>query len=191
MNTDRRKSEGGFTLVETIVVVGIILIVLGMSAGLFGLFSKDRALQGSASIVRVMFQKVRGLAAKSQRVHFIVVSATGDSIEIWEDTNADGRFSTGDQKAAEEPVQLRGGTFISKFPTDAWSNKYIGFRPGGGSLVFPAGTTDIDAATFETAINSGSPVGDIEIASANATIHAYVDVVGQTGLIRKVHLRAD
>lgn len=102
-----RKREGGFTLVELMVVIVLIGLLAGVvSVGVFGVLKKGR-----------------------------ITAAVGQIKEI-EKAIAMYKMETGrfpdDLNQLMEPVGVHDEGLMSEIPTDPWGNEYI-YDPSGGT----------------------------------------------------------
>ncbi|MBI3097467.1 MAG: prepilin-type N-terminal cleavage/methylation domain-containing protein [Planctomycetes bacterium] len=66
-----RSSSAGFTLLEMLVVVAIIIVVSTMSLAFLSLFSRGQSVKEGARIVQAAFAECRQMAAAKRQVHFI------------------------------------------------------------------------------------------------------------------------
>src|SRR6266567_180569 len=57
-----RPGRRGFTLVEMLVVISIIVLVVGMAVPLFRVMSTDRSVESGQNIVSAMLQRARSRA---------------------------------------------------------------------------------------------------------------------------------
>ncbi len=89
--------QSGFTIIELLVVIGILGVGFGMAAwSITGLLPKWR-LQGAANEVVMRFQQARGLAIKSNDVAVVeLANGTSGYIKIWEDLDSSNTSSGAD-----------------------------------------------------------------------------------------------
>lgn len=66
-----RDAESGFTLIEMLVVISIIIVVSTMSLAFLSLFSRGQSVKEGARIVQAAFGECRQMAAAKRQVHFI------------------------------------------------------------------------------------------------------------------------
>lgn len=61
-----RRRDGGFTLTELLVVIGIIVLMLALAVPLFNVFSGSRSVEGGQNMVSAMLQRARARALAMQ-----------------------------------------------------------------------------------------------------------------------------
>jgi prepilin-type N-terminal cleavage/methylation domain-containing protein len=69
----RRVGDGGFTMIEIMVVIGIVVMLLGLSAPIFMLLARGAGLDGARENIKSGFRRFRQQAITSGRPVFVVV----------------------------------------------------------------------------------------------------------------------
>jgi general secretion pathway protein G len=113
MRTTQNKTTGGFTLLEIMLVVGIIIIILGVAVSRLG--------------------NTTGVA-KDMRVR-ADIQAISTQLKLYETTN--GFYPTTEQglqalvtPPESEPKPTRWYQLFKELPQDPWNNNYIYLSPG-------------------------------------------------------------
>ena len=187
---DARK--GGFTLIEMLIVIIIIVILAGVSVALLGMFFRGQGVRQGAAIVSQVIAEAKQAAAKTHRVHFVVFSKTKTEawLEIHTDNilNPDGIYQ-GDQDPMStdaDPALDPGRIDLPKHVQFEYSPTWIGFTPSG-YCYFSSGFKEIQASTFDAVMNGGSPnpVGDMIIKIDQQPYFMCMDLDRASGKIRR------
>ena len=184
--------EGGFTLLEMMIVIAIIGIILGASIALLGLFFKGESVRQASSIVAQGVAEAKQWAAKEHAYFFLVFSKTGEegTIEIHRDANKDGVYQ-GDQDVRTpdaDPAVEGKWADLPKFVVFETAPRWISFAPSG-YLGFAPGFNEVQASTFDM-IHNGSnpnPVGDVVVKVNNRNYRVCMDLDKATGKVRRSH----
>lgn len=188
--------EGGFTLLEMMIVIAIIGIILGASIALLGLMFKGESVRQASSIVAQGVAECKQWAAKEHAYFFLVFSKQGDegTIEIHRDNNKDGVYQ-GDQdvKTPDADPAVEGKwADLPKFVIFETAPNWISFAPSG-YLGFAPGYNEVQASTFD-AIHAGAkpnPIGDVVVKVTNRNFRVCMDLDKATGKVRRSHFLAE
>jgi len=162
------RGRRGFTLIEMLVVIIIIVILAGVTIALLGTFFRGQGVRQGAQIVSQVIAEAKQAAAKTHRVHFVVFSKakTEAWMEIHVDNiqNPDGLYQ-GDQNSTTNDADpaLDGGRIdLPKHVQFDYAPDWMAISPSG-YCYFNGGFKEIQASTFDAVMNGASPsaVGDI------------------------------
>lgn len=112
MKTQQRR-QGGFTLLEIMLVVGIIVIILGVAVARLGNttgVAKDMAVRADLQAISTqlkLYEAVNGFVPTSEQGLQALVT-----------------------QPESEPRPTRWYQLFKELPTDPWRNKYIYLSPG-------------------------------------------------------------
>jgi prepilin-type N-terminal cleavage/methylation domain-containing protein len=177
----RDDLPAGFTIIELLVVVGIIGLVLGTSLAFFSTL-RSNTIKQSAQLVRITFIKANQYACSQRIIFFIVFDTKQGLMSIYEDTDGNEEFNKGDIQVGET-VSLLKGVFFSDKPTlFQLPQPYVGFRTNG-SLILPAEVKDAQ-------LNPPSEA-DIILEHKTENFKMYLDFVITTGRIRQMVYREE
>lgn len=98
----RARSALGFTLLELMLVVGIIGILATLGVGFSGTYVKDQRLKASARAVQSAISLARADAVRTSSVS--TFSVVGNTIYAYKDLNKSGTFDTGDTLLFRYPL---------------------------------------------------------------------------------------
>ena len=161
MRAAHYRCRDGFTLIEMLVVVGVIMLMTAMSVAAFAPFMKGRQLSAGARTVQAAVYQARAYAA-ANRVRTVLYFATppliatmqeDHNIEPWSinlyslgvDTN--GNAVVSDEKIARPEFLPRGVTFLgTPIPTD--------------TIYFPDQSTPADVPPDDMLFDSIAGVGN-------------------------------
>lgn len=196
----------GFTLIEVLVVIMIILIILGAVVGLFGLMFRGSGLRQAGLMVTTAINGAKMEASRSRQSHFVQFIKTGSNegeMQVWKDINpATPALDTAADLKVGNPMQLpKGSAFCrddGQVPTtvaDAYSP--TGVRCPGwlklaptGYVRYPAGYSFHQIVQFEQKFNTSpppSPDGDIIVHMIGRPFKLYLDIDEVQGSVRKTH----
>ncbi|MDI6732552.1 MAG: prepilin-type N-terminal cleavage/methylation domain-containing protein [Planctomycetota bacterium] len=174
--------RNGFTLIELIVVISIVIVVLSMSVSFLGTLRQD-AVKHSAQIVKATFMRTSQLASSQRRMHFILFDKAKAFMSIYEDTDEDNEFKRPIDKQVGETIALSKGVFFSdKTSLFQRAESFVTFN-SNGSISLPVGVTDAPLDPPEEA--------DIIIEQKDRRGKMYLDFSITTGQIRRMIYRED
>ena len=143
----RGGSLTGFTLIELIVVISIIVLMTSISMVFVSKFIKSENLKHGGLILRTTFMKVRQLAATQRIMHFLVFEPNTSSMTIYKDINGNQTWDKNTDEQVDETIGLPEGiSFLSGHDGPPLFNLpepylYLGFRTDA-SLMMPTGISD-------------------------------------------------
>lgn len=80
-----RTRNGGFTLVEVVIVTMIGIILVGLVVPAFSTVQSSASLRGAKHMYATLHQRARSRSIELGQTTFLIVSAVGDSAYIWSD----------------------------------------------------------------------------------------------------------
>jgi len=173
----------GFTLIELMIVIIIIVIMAGMSVALLSSFFRGQDARQGAAIISQAAALCKQEAASRHRVAFLVFSAKGQEawVEIHDDTPLSGQY----QPDASHPL-IGERILLPKYTTFDRSPDWIGFYPSG-YLKFSAGFPPMSASGFDTLMNGPAPppVGDVVIGLQNQPFKMCLNFDPASGKVRR------
>lgn len=100
LNGLRSSQENGFTVIELVIVVGILSILLVIAALLMRNMLGKARVEEETKRMYTDFTDARTRAMNRNRVQFAIVTPAANQYQIWEDTNP-GPDGDGSQTAAD------------------------------------------------------------------------------------------
>ncbi len=192
MRSDDMRREKGFTLIEMLIVIVIIVILAGVSVALMGVFFRGQGVRQGATIVSQVVAEAKQAAAKSHRVHFVIFSKT--KTDAWMEIHIDNIQSPdgiyqGDQSSdtIDADPALEGGRIdLPKHVQFEYAPMWIAFTPSG-YCYFSGGYKEIQSSTFDAVMNGNSPnpVGDIILKVDMQAYYMCMDLDRASGKIRR------
>lgn len=138
LNTPCQDRRRGFTLVELMVVIGIIAMVLGISLPVFTMMQMRRGLRGAVDVTQGIAFKLREVATASGRPAYLVIEHWKSPVRLsaWSvEDNPDGpepfRFMPIDR-----PVDLPKGVFLHSEKWTEWINTVNRYGPAPQNMQY-------------------------------------------------------
>ena len=117
--TLRRERNGGFTLLELLIVLAVLSLIVGIAFPLLANRAPSAVLNGAAGEVRAALAAARSTAILENREVFFAGGRNGYRI--------DGRFHPV-PLARDLSVDVRGGAFVAFFPSGTSSGGHVVLR---------------------------------------------------------------
>jgi prepilin-type N-terminal cleavage/methylation domain-containing protein len=179
-----KRGASGFTLVELLVVITIVMILLSVSIVFLGGMSGS-AVKSSARIVQSVFMRTAQYATTQRVMFFIVFDKDKSFMSVYEDSDEDGQFSKSKDALVGEVVALsKGVSFSAQPPLFKSAEPYVGFK-SNGSLVLPEGVPDLSMG------DNPAEEADIILEQKNKLGKMYLDFTVMTGRIVRSVYRED
>src|SRR5258708_35205750 len=161
-----RKTDSGFSMIELMVVVAIILIITATVIPNIGRVLDDAKLRASAQELSGLYQEARMRAARDNTYYEVMATPTGQAPEVvWIDLNGDGQRDS-NEPAVELPAYMTlsdaGG------PANLTATK-CGFHPvpSTNSLMYNQNDTSIPGNAWNT---RGLPRQKPRVAATSTTL---------------------
>ena len=192
------RRGGGFTLIEMLVVIAIIIIIATVSLVALSGRGRSTELKEAGRVTKAVFTKARQLASSRRETVFLVFTNATDPasglatgrIEVHRDGNKDGDYQAASDPIDGEAIALLKG-LVFRFQADANpQGAWIAFLSDGSippKGVFTAG--DVSSSAYDAAFASGSMAASADLvirASNGAAGSVYLDVSLPTGQVRKI-----
>lgn len=115
----RMNSRRAYTLIELLIVIGIILVLLSLSVGAFALMFSRRGLRGAVDVVQGAMVKMRERSTTTGQPVFLVVEHWRNPVKLrgWQAT-FDSLSGTWSYLTVDDPIELPEGVFMY---TTNWS----------------------------------------------------------------------
>ncbi|MEK7449209.1 MAG: prepilin-type N-terminal cleavage/methylation domain-containing protein [Planctomycetota bacterium] len=186
-NNKNGKRPPGFSLIELLVVIGIIMMLSSISLIFISGFLKDERLKQGGLIVQSVFRKSQQLAATQRQMHFLVFETDKSLMVIYKDTNENQIYDAATDEQVDEsiilPKEIKFLTGVQGPPLFRLTQPYLGFR-SDGSLMMPTGVSDQSMVHPPKADKT-----DIVLEQKNKPkSKMYLDYTALTGKIRKMIL---
>lgn len=178
------KRRSGFTLVELLMVITIVMILLSVTIVFIGSMSGN-AVKSSARIVQSVFMRTAQYATTQRTMFFIVFDMDKSFMSVYEDADEDNQFDKSKDALVGEMVSLSKGVFFSgRPPLFQAAQPFIGFK-SNGSLVLPEGVPDLSLG------DNPADEADIILEQKNKPGKMYLDFTVMTGRIVRSVYRED
>ncbi|KAF0245306.1 MAG: hypothetical protein FD180_1711 [Planctomycetota bacterium] len=203
-----RKSNGGFSMVEMLVVVTIILVLVTGSISILGVFMRGQGIKQAGRVISGQFMNARQKSSSEKCVYFLVFDSSKQVLRLYRDNDPDGPtgpktydrtlitsgvdkdIQEGDEHPLPKNVQIgcnqAWASISSKCLTSTapfnvpGSTFWISFYPDG-TLVLPAAEKTYDP---DVALTS-----DLILVQDGQTSKLYIDINPASGKIRKQAFR--
>jgi prepilin-type N-terminal cleavage/methylation domain-containing protein len=192
MKCTRSLAKAGFTLIEMLIVIIIIVILAGVSVALLNVFFRGQGVRQGSAIVSQVMAEAKQAAAKTHRVHFVIFSKT--KTEAWLEIHTDNiqtpdGIYQGDQNSDSndaDPALPGGRIDLPKHVQFEYAPTWIAFTPSG-YCYFGGGFKEIQASTFDSIMNGATPnpVGDVILKTSNQPYYMCMDMDRASGKIRR------
>ncbi|KAF0245302.1 MAG: hypothetical protein FD180_1707 [Planctomycetota bacterium] len=206
-----RRRQNGFSMIEMLVVITIILVLVTGSISILGIFMRGQGLKQAGRIVGTQFMHARQKASSEKCIYFLQLDTARHVMRLYRDVDPDGPagpktfdrtlLTTGPdadlQDGDEHPLPnhiefacsqawasgIAGKSLTSKAPFDvAGSTFWIGFYPDG-SCVLPTTEVGWDPDALKTA--------DLMLIQEGQSGRVYIDINPASGKVRKQAFRVD
>ncbi|MBI5360928.1 MAG: type II secretion system protein [Planctomycetes bacterium] len=150
-----KGTQNGFTLIELMVVISIMLIILSMSVASFMGFIGPARIKSAGIIIQTLFDQVAQTARSERITLFVYFDVKQSTMIIYRDTDDDGLFTEADKVLEDRtPIRLpskiefyyQASDPINQPPPQLFaqseSKRWVGFTPYG-SLILPEGVLDV------------------------------------------------
>lgn len=206
-----RKSNGGFSMVEMLVVVSIILVLVTGSISILGVFMRGQGIRQAGRIIQGQFMNARQKSTSEKCVYFLVFDTNKQVLRLYRDIDPDGPTApltfdralllTGPtpdvQEGDEHPLPNK----IQFGCNQPWPSPTIALKsmlttapyntPGSTFVVafYPDGTCVLPAPekAFDPDVALTS---DIILVQDGQTCRLYMDINPPSGKMRKQAFRA-
>jgi prepilin-type N-terminal cleavage/methylation domain-containing protein len=192
MSRPRRRSGdvGGFTLLEMLIVVAIVVIVATIAVATLGVFFRGQGARQGAMVVSQVIAQAKQQAAKTRRHAFVVFSPQGKDgwLEIHMDKNGDGIYQGDQDPRTDDPDPLieDGRADLPRMVVFEYSPAWMSISPSG-YLTFSGGFKEIQASSFDAILagQNPKPVGDIILRVQNQPYVMCMDLDRASGKVRR------
>jgi prepilin-type N-terminal cleavage/methylation domain-containing protein len=180
------KREGGFTLIELMVVIIIIVIMTGITLAMMNVFMKDQGIRAAGNLVQNTLSLCRQLAAEKRVMHFVVFSNNDSEgcgvMKTYKDINNSKSYDNADLEIEGGTVLLTKNVVFKKVPP------WIGITPTG----FATGYTDMSSSLYEKRMKDFQEEGDIVLVNKVGRYRAWcMDIDPAAGKVRRGVLLTD
>ena len=188
----RRRT--GFTLIEMLIVIMIILILLTATVSLFNTWFRGQGVRRGAIILSQALTQAKMKAAELHKHHFLLFSPGNPAVdqhwlEIHRDMNLDGIYQ-GDHDPrtdgdADEPIDGR-EIQLPRFVYFDLAPQWVGVSPSG-YMWFSGGFNEVQASSFDAVMNGPNPnaIGDVIIRVKGRNYAMCVDFDRAIGKVRR------
>lgn len=182
------RKNGGFSLVEMMVVVMIILVLVTGSISILSVFMRGQGIKQAGRLVNAQFMQARQRATSEKIVYFLYLDGTRHTMKLYRDTNLSRSLElatdemVGDEHPLTKSIEFLTGTPGSLMGLPAGAT-YIRFYPDG-SCILPVAETPY-------APDGGVPTADLILHQPGQTHKVYLDINPASGKIRKQAYRID
>jgi len=176
----------GFTLIELMVVIIIIVIMTGITLAMMSVFMRDQGIRGAGNMVANTLSLCRQYAAEKRVMHFVVFSNNDTEgcgvMKTYRDINNSKSYDNADVEIEGGTVLLPKNVIFKKVP--AW----IGITPTG----FCTGYTDMSSSMYEKRMRDFQEEGDIILVNKAGRYRAWcMDIDPAAGKVRRGVLLTD
>ncbi len=123
----KKKKHIGFTLLEVLTVIGIMIVIMSVTLPLIGMFGKNIELKGSITQLASLMRLARSLAITRNVVYQVRTNLDSQYVGIYDDQTPPNLFD----KIWYVPSSLQLGVGSSTVPPVTTGTKYVEFKPIG------------------------------------------------------------
>ncbi|MDE0959461.1 MAG: prepilin-type N-terminal cleavage/methylation domain-containing protein [Planctomycetota bacterium] len=202
MKLSQERSKSGFTLVEMIVTIGIIIMVAGFIAPAVSAIFQDRRIENAASVIVTAFNEARNSAVTKKQEHSVVFLKSGIRLYAHPKGKKEGGFigglrslNVGDSDHITYEV-LSSDTSVEEMPVELQSQREEKrtehWKPGREDIVIKLrkdGTIDfgklddIPSYRFQSDPPTG---GDLILHQKGSRAACYIDIRPTGRVVSKV-----
>ncbi|MCE9584297.1 MAG: type II secretion system GspH family protein [Planctomycetes bacterium] len=205
-----RKANRGFSLVEMLVVVAIILIMVTGSISIMSVFMRGQGIKQAGRIIQGQFMNARQKATSEKTVYFLVFDTQKNVMRLYRDVDPDGPTAPktydrvlvlvgadadaqeGDEHPLPKNIEFAcnhagwGSKSLTSTPpyNVLGSSFYITFYPDG-TCVLPI----VEKAYDPDGTSTGTTQADLVLVQAGQTSRLFLDIGPSVGKIRKQAFR--
>lgn len=186
----RWRGRNGFTLVEMIVVISIILIVLSISFSFFVDWISPTEIEGIAKKITAAVNGAKQQAVIDKLNHIVVFDRKVGSVRVYKDYNSNDKVDASDEEVAPNAVFLGVKVKLYKCPDIIVLEKvgYARFVFTTTSEYEDVYTPDFNKYYDEQAGDFSGDVGDIVLLTADGQYKVCMDFDARRGIVRSVKL---
>lgn len=206
-----RRIQGGFTMIEMLVVITIILVLVTGSISVLGVFMRGQGLKQAGHIVNGQFMNARQRATSEKCVYFLLFDPQKQVMRLYRDVDPD---RPGGPKAFDRVLVLAGPdadvqegeehplpNHVEFACNQAWaagidSKSILSSKPfssGGAAFwvgFYPDGTCVLPASELPYDPDKNASA-DIILVQSGQTARVYLDINTASGKVRKQAFRAE
>jgi type IV fimbrial biogenesis protein FimT len=157
-----RRPEGGFTVIELMVVIAVLAILLVVAAPSFMSTLAKRRLEGAAAELATDIQYARSEAVQRNAAVGVVFNTNCYTLYVVGNTNATGCAALGTGATQLKAVQMSAGTSLNFVPVTA-GIAFIAFEPVRGMAIDAGAGTDRSGYVDVTSTSGNWQVRDLVI----------------------------
>lgn len=181
-----KTAHRGWTLVEMLIVMCIVVLLLTAMIALFNEMFRGQTVREGARLLSQGLADARQLAAMQRTYHSIRFTNQPDGgiLEIFEDTNGNRVYDPNDKLVQGGRIFLPPHVYFMDSPKVF--PDWITFSPTGGCRYAP-GFVGVERTQFDTNANLPSPLvqGDIVLSCKGRPYKMLVDIDKVTGKVRR------
>jgi prepilin-type N-terminal cleavage/methylation domain-containing protein len=177
------KARSGFTLIEMLIVIVIIVILAGVSVALLGVFLRGQGVRQGAAMVSQALAQCKQEAARKHHPCILVFSGSGQDarLELHEDRTLSGVYRPdADHPPIGERILLPKHVLVDQSP--AW----VVVSPSG-YMTFSPGFPPVQASSFDANMNGPTPsaLGDVVLGLGDQAYKVCINFDRASGKVRR------